>query len=229
MVKRNKLLKFGELSTYSNVFQNFDYENPSLTGQNGKLMDLKGNWANKHFKNSNPVVLELACGRGEYCLALGEKYPEKNFIGLDVKGARIWKGARMALQNKLENVVFLRTRIEQLELFFGAGEVSEIWITFPDPFLKNSKANRRLTAKPFLDRYKKVLQKNALCHLKTDNTLLYNFSLDVFKEENVKVNYCNDDIYSSPLFLEELEFKTYYEKMHLEKNLKIKYIQFELS
>lgn len=229
MAKRNKLQKFEQLGGYSNVFQNFDYENPALIGAHGQSRDLKGKWANKHFENKNPIVLELACGRGEYSLALAERYPDKNFIGVDVKGARIWKGAGIAIEKGLNNVAFVRTRIEQIELFFGVNEISEIWITFPDPFLKKSKANRRLTSSFFLQRYKNILTENALCHLKTDNTMLYEFSLEVFEEEGVNIKYKNDDIYAGPLYIPELEFKTYYEKMHLAKNLKIKYIQFTLT
>ncbi len=229
MAKRNKLQKFEQLNSFNNVFQNFNFEKPALVGAHGETIELKGNWVKEHFGNDKPLVLELACGRGEYSLALAEKYPDKNFIGVDVKGARIWKGAIIAKEKKLENVAFVRTRIEQLALFFGLGEVSEIWITFPDPFLKKSKANRRLTSKYFLDSYKNVLKEHAVCHLKTDNTMLYEYSLEVFEEERVIVNYKNADIYSGPLYIPELEFKTYYEKMHLEKQLKIKYIQFMLT
>jgi len=229
MVKRNKLQKFEELNNFTNVVQNFNFEQPSLKAAHGELVDFKGHWATKQFKNQNPIVLELACGRGEYTLALAKRFPNKNFIGVDVKGARIWKGAKLALAQNLTNVAFLRTRIEQIELFFDRNEVTEIWITFPDPFLKKSKANRRLTSKAFLERYKKILKQNALCHLKTDNTMLYEYSLEVFKEQSVKINFNSKDIYNGPLYLPELEIKTYYEKMHLEKQLKIKYIQFELS
>jgi len=229
MAKRNKLQKFEQLNGFNNVFQNFNFEKPSLTGAHGEERDLKGKWAESHFENDNPIVIELACGRGEYSLALAQQYPEKNFIGVDVKGARIWKGAGIALEKGLENVAFVRTRIEQLELFFGKGEISEIWITFPDPFLKKSKSNRRLTSEYFLKCYKRMLKDDALCHLKTDNTMLYEFSLEIFEEQGIKVNYKSADIYSGPLFIPELEYQTYYEKMHLEKKLKIKYIQFVID
>ena len=150
MSRRNKLQKFAELLTFPNVYENFDPENPQLIGLNGMPVDRKGKWKKEHFKNDFPITLELACGRGEYSLGLGRMYPERNFIGVDIKGARIWKGARIALEENLTNVAFLRTRIEQIALFFDPEEIDEIWITFPDPFLRKSKANRRLTSCRFL-------------------------------------------------------------------------------
>ena len=136
MSRRNKLKKFAEILSYPNVYENYDPKNPQLTGKDGALVDLRGQWASKHFGNDCPITLELACGRGEYSLDLGRRYPQRNFIGVDIKGARIWKGARIALGEGLPNVAFLRTRIEQIQLFFEPGEVSEIWITFPDPFFE---------------------------------------------------------------------------------------------
>ncbi|MCL4162187.1 UNVERIFIED_CONTAM: hypothetical protein GTU68_051039, partial [Idotea baltica] len=137
---------------------------------------MRGRWREQHFGNKAPLILELACGRGEYTLALAAHFKEQNFIGVDIKGARIWKGAKMALEQQLDNAAFLRTRIEQIELFFTPEEVDEIWITFPDPFLKKGKANRRLTSASFLDRYRKILKKGGLLHLKTDDPTLYNFT-----------------------------------------------------
>ena len=230
MSKRNKLKKFAELLDFPNVFENYDPANPQLTASAGVVVEMKGNWAKTYFNNNNPVTLELACGRGEYTLELARRYPHKNFIGVDVKGARIWQGAHIALAEKLTNVCFLRTKIEQIDLFFAPNEVSEIWITFPDPFLRESKANRRLTALPFLNRYRNILQKKGLLHLKTDNSSLYEFSLEVLNEdEHCLILYHKDDIYASELFIPELDIKTYYEKMHLANGLKIKYIQFQIS
>jgi tRNA (guanine-N7-)-methyltransferase len=157
--------------------------------------------------------------------------PNRNFIGVDVKGARIWKGAGIALEEDLENVAFLRTRIEQLHLFFEPGEISEIWITFPDPFLQKSKSNRRLTAPRFLDTYKKLLRRDGLIHLKTDEPNLYAFTLETLEAyESAKVLYHSDDIYALPeLPMPELEIKTYYERMHLAAQKTIKYIRFRLG
>ena len=230
MSKRNKLKKFAELLDFPNVFENYTPEVPQLTAKEGVFIDLKGKWAKTYFNNNNPVVLELACGRGEYSLELARRYPNKNFIGVDVKGARIWQGARIAMAEKLDNVCFLRTLIEQIDLFFATDEVSEIWITFPDPFLRESKANRRLTALPFLNRYRNILQKKGLVHLKTDDPTLYEFSLEVLNEDEAShILYQKDGIYADELIIPELDIKTYYEKMHLAKARKIKYIQFQIS
>lgn len=229
MGKRNKLKKFAELETFKNVYQCFDPTNPSLVGSTMLPVNLKGNWNQKHFNNDNPIVLELACGRGEYALALGEMYPNKNFIGLDVKGARIWKGAKTALENQLDNVAFVRTRIEVIEHFFDAGEVSEIWITFPDPFEGSSRANRRLTYHNFNKRYRKILSKNGVVQLKTDSDSLWENTLESLAEdEKINILYQNDDIYAKALDFKELAFKTYYERSHLEKGRKIKFIQYTI-
>ncbi len=230
MSKRNKLQKFAELLTFPNVFENFNPKAPVLIGQTGHEVDLKGKWKSKHFQNNHPITLELACGRGEYTLDLARQYPARNFIGVDVKGARIWKGARIALDEKLENVAFLRTRIEQIALFFDPGEVEEIWITFPDPFLRKSKANRRLTSPNFLKTYRKILKPGGLIHLKTDEPNLFAYTLEVLAEEKeVAILYQDDDIYAKPLPIPELATTTYYEKMHLEAGKTIKYIQFRLE
>lgn len=227
MARRNKLMKFSELVTFPNVYENYDHKNPKLLGVNLEEAQLKGCWVEKHFKNKNPLVLELACGRGEYSIGLGEMYPGKNFVGVDIKGARIWKGANYALENKLTNVAFLRTRIEQIELFFAENEVDEIWITFPDPFLKDSKENRRLTSHVFLKRYIKFLKPGGTINLKTDSPELYGFTQEVLaSEDNVEILYDKNDIYAETLDFPELELKTYYEKMHLEDGRLIKFIKF---
>lgn len=229
MSRRNKLMKFDELLTYPNVYENFDAENPKLVSQ-GKEFQLKGNWAKQHFKNSNPLVLELACGRGEYSIAMSRLNPQKNFIGVDVKGARIWKGATIALKEDLPNVAFLRTRIEQINLFFEQGEVDEIWITFPDPFLRNSKANRRLTSPDFLKRYEGLIAPQGIIHLKTDEIQLYEYTLEVLNEQTTyQLVYQNDDIYAGPLYDEILDVKTHYERQHLANGKTIKYLRFARS
>lgn len=230
MSRKNKLQKFAELLTFPNVYENFDTKHPQLIGLNGVPVDLKGKWKPDHFKNNHPITLELACGRGEYSLGLARRFPDRNFIGVDIKGARIWKGARIALEEKLHNVAFLRTRIEQVSLFFEAEEIDEIWITFPDPFLRKSKANRRLTAPVFLKEYRKVLKKGGLTHLKTDEPNLFEFTLDILqKDPQIEILYQDDDIYAKPLPFPELALKTYYEKMHLADGKTIKYVRFRLA
>lgn len=229
MSRRNKLEKFAELLGFPNVYENFDVHQPELTGLNGKTVDLRGKWSSEHFKNDRPIVLELACGRGEYSLGLARLFPEKNFIGVDIKGARIWKGAKIALEEKLNNVAFLRTRIEQITHFFDEKEVSEIWITFPDPFLRKSKANRRLTSPNFLKRYRQILQRKGLVHLKTDSPELYEFTQEVIQEdEQVVLITQNEDIYAGELPIKELAIQTYYERMHLADGRTIKYLCFTI-
>jgi tRNA (guanine-N7-)-methyltransferase len=227
MGNRNKLLKFAEIREMDIVYENYTYEKPQLTGKGGVPVEMKGKWRKDAFNNEKALILELACGRGEYSLALGEAYPDNNYLGVDVKGARIWKGAKNAIAFGLENVKFLRTRIEAIDLFFEEGEVDEIWITFPDPFY--GKDNRKLTSHNFLNRYKKILKKGGFIHLKTDDEELYEFTLESIKSyPETKLIYSNDDIYATQLAFDELEYKTYYEKMHLEKGRRIKYIKFSL-
>ena len=229
MSKRNKLQKFADILSFPNVYENYNPKDPKLIARDGVEVDLKGKWAAEHFRNDNPITLELACGRGEYTLQLARKYPDRNFIGVDIKGARIWKGAKIALAEELSNAAFLRTRIEQLPLFFAKAEVAEIWITFPDPFLKKGKANRRLTAASFLERYRQVLNPDGVIHLKTDDPVMSEFTLEVIEQDSGStLLYSDDDIYAKELHLPELDFKTYYEKMHLAKAKTIKYIRFKV-
>lgn len=229
MARRNKLRKFNELLSFPNVYENYDPTQPRLISDEKTEVDLKGNWRATHFKNDNPIVLELACGRGEYTLALGQANPNVNYIGVDVKGARIWQGATRALEQELHNVAFLRTRIEQIGLFFDENEVDEIWITFPDPFLRESKINRRLTSHPFLDRYRPILKAGGYINLKTDDPTLYAFTQETFLEcKFLNVLYDRDDIYSQALDYPELEYKTYYERKHLAIGRTIKFIKAEL-
>jgi tRNA (guanine-N7-)-methyltransferase len=230
MSKRNKLQKFAEMMSFPNVYENFEAKNPQLTGLNAEPVDLKGKWASDHFKNDNPIVLELACGRGEYALGMARMMPEKNFIGIDIKGARIWKGSSIAIEEKLDNVAFVRTRIEQIAHFFGAEEIDEIWITFPDPFLRKSKAKRRLTSSRFLNEYKKILKKDGVIHLKTDSPQLYEFTLETLEEyEGATLLYHDADIYSKPLPIPELDLKTYYEHLHISGDNTIKYVKLKFK
>ena len=229
MSRRNKLEKFAELLTFKNVYQNYSFNDPALHHTGGNLVHRKGEWASEHFGNTHPIVLELACGGGEYTMGLARQNDRCNYIGVDVKGNRIWKGARQALEDELANVAFLRTRIEQIEQFFEPGEIQEIWITFPDPFLRKSKSNRRLTALPFLNKYRNLLIDGGIFHLKTDSPELYDFTLQTIAE----VPFCeildqNDDIYSTALLDPVLEIKTKYERMHLEAGKRIKYLQVQM-
>lgn len=230
MSRRNKLEKFAELLTFANVYQNYTHKNPRLQGVHGEEVDLKGSWCPRHFGNDAPLIVELACGGGEYTLAMAELYPQKNFLGIDIKGNRIWKGASKALAANLQNVVFLRTRIEQLAYFFAPQEIDEIWITFPDPFLRKSKANRRLTSKPFLDKYRPLLKNTGTVHLKTDSPELFEFTLDTLGAyDGCTLIHADDDIYSKPLKQPELAIQTFYEAMHLSDGKSIKHIQFTFS
>ncbi len=227
MSRRNKLEKFAELLTFPNVYQNYDPKVPCLRYIKGQIVERRGLWRTEHFQNSAKLTLELACGGGEYTLALAQQHPDENYIGVDIKGNRIWKGARKALASDLKNVAFLRTRIEQIELFFAPKEVDEIWITFPDPFLKKSKANRRLTSPAFLDRYRLILAHAGLIHLKTDSPELYEFTLETLAErQDYILEQSQPDIYAGDLLIPELAYRTFYEEMHLTEGRIIKYVRF---
>lgn len=228
MARRNKLTKFSEILSFRNVVENFDPANDVLEIDADTPVNLVGKWRESFFERPLPLVLELACGRGEYALALARNDKSNNFLGVDIKGARIWKGAKIALTENLTNVGFLRCKIEKINSFFAEDEVSEIWITFPDPFL--AKENRRLTAPSFLDRYKKLLKKGGIIHLKTDDETLYNFTLEVLDTyPGAKILYHNHDIYADKLAFDVLEHKTYYEMMHLGRGKTIKYIRFTIQ
>lgn len=227
MSRRNKLQKFAEVFSFPNVYENFDPATSDLVGENGNSVSLAGQWKAKHFKNDRPITLELACGKGDYTLGLAKLFPHRNFIGVDIKGARIWRGAKTAIELGIPNAAFLRTRIEMLAQFFGEGEVDEIWITFPDPFLRNSKANRRLTSPMFLEIYSKVLKPGGIIHLKTDEPALHEYTLGVLaNDSSISVLYHDDDIYAKPLPMPELDIKTFYERQHLANGKTIKYIRF---
>ncbi len=224
---RNKLFKFEALRQLEFVYENKDHEHPLLTDSKNNVVDLKGKWCAEHFQNKNPLVLELACGRGEYSLGLAQLYPNKNFIGLDIKGARLFQGSEKAIALNLKNVAFLRTRIEQINLFLGENEIDEIWITFPDPFLRESKSNRRLTSLPFLERFYPLLKTGGKINLKTDSVELYNFTLETLQEQSLfQLNTSNENIYAAEVIDEALLIQTYYERMHLAAKKTIKFISF---
>jgi len=227
MTRRNKLLKFTELLTFSNVYESTEINSDILAGDDGELTAMNGQWQEKYFKNQNPITVELACGKGDYTIALAERYPDRNFIGVDIKGARIWKGATIAQEKKLSNVVFLRCKIEFLAQYFDENEVSEIWITFPDPFLKESKFNRRMTSPSFIENYKKILKPEGLIHVKTDSPEFYEHTKEVLSELNIPLIDDYFDIYSEEVLPHpDLDIKTYYELKHLKIGRLIKFLRF---
>lgn len=222
---KKKLQRFAEIRTFPNVFE------PSLEEiRNGNYF-MKEKWHSEFFRNNNPIVLELGCGKGEYTVGLAENYPQKNFIGIDIKGARIWRGAKTSVEKKLDNVAFLRTRIEFIESFFSPGEVEEIWITFPDPQPQKPRERKRLTSLRFLNLYKKFLSPDGVIHLKTDNIGLYEYTLKVIHENNFPLMEFTEDLYSFPEIAQHpgaTSIKTHYESIFLEKGLKICYLKFML-
>lgn len=190
---------------------------------------LKGKWKSDLFGNSNPIMLELGCGKGEYTVGLATKYPSFNFIGIDIKGARIWRGAKEAKKMQLENVAFLRTHIELINSFFDKNEVQEIWITFPDPQLKKRRNKKRLTGARFLNSYKEFLKPDGIIHLKTDNTALYEYTMELIKHNSLKVLENTEDLYENGKVNDILKIQTFYESQFLKQRIKIKYIKFQLS
>ena len=227
MGRKSKLKRFAEVATFPNVYEIDPAMESFISNAEGISRDLRGSWSQSHFGNSHPLTLELACGKGDYTVALAKDYPQQNFIGVDIKGARMWRGARTALDSGIENVAFLRTRIEFIDRFFANDEISEIWITFPDPF--EGKETRRLTSPPFLERYRNILKPGGIVHLKSDADLLYEYTLEVISADpRCQLIYHNPDIYNSPLAFSELEHKTYYEKKHLLQGRTIKYIRFTI-
>ena len=211
---KDKLRRFAEVNTFGNVIQ-LDAGKP-----------FNGKWANDFFKNDNPVVLELACGKGEYTVNLGRLFPQKNFIGIDYKGNRIWRGAKTALEDDVSNVGFLRIQIESLLDYFGDGEVDEIWITFPDPQPQISREKKRLTSPRFLEKYKHLLKPDGFINLKTDNDGLHAYTAEKIDEHGLKLFVKTEDLYHSEFADEVLSIKTYYEKKYLKDNKNINYLKF---
>lgn len=210
---QKKLLRFKEIKTFSNVL-----EYPG---------GMQGKWR-EFFQNDHPVILELACGKGEYTIGLAHLYPDKNFIGVDVKGNRIWAGAKYAVDKKMTNVAFLRTQIDKIDQYFTNGEVEEIWITFPDPYLRKSKARKRLTHPKFLRLYNQFLKKDGFIHLKTDSPDLYHFTKTVVSLYDLKTVYDINDLYRTEKIKEELKIKTHYEKLDIAKSNTVFYLCFTL-
>jgi tRNA (guanine-N7-)-methyltransferase len=216
---RSKLEKFAVVAERDNVVQ----EGDELYGK------LPGKWRELQFKNNNPLILEVGCGRGEYTIGMARLFPEKNFIGTDIKGARIWKGSTMAIEEDLHNVAFLRTYVERIEEQFAEQEVDEIWITFPDPRPKDRDIKKRLTAPPFLDKYVRIMKPGGIVHLKTDNLGLYEYTLEVLQERNAKDLIYTADLYNSDLQEHTMGIYTTYEKRYLADGVPIKYLQFKIS
>ena len=211
---KDKIRRFAEIDTFSNVLQ--------LDA--GK--QFKGRWAADHFKNNNPVVLELACGKGEYTVNLARMFPNKNFIGVDYKGNRLWRGAKDALEENVTNVAFLRIQIENIIDYFGPAEVDEIWITFPDPQPQLSREKKRLTSQRFLDMYRHFLKSGGFINLKTDNDNLHAYTAEKIGELELKLHAKTADLYHSAYADEVLSIKTYYEKKYLKDNKNINYLKF---
>lgn len=214
---KNKLAKFADMDTYKNVFQ---YGFAELKNEG---FPLKGKW-NTYFKNDNPIVLELGCGKGEYTVGLANKYSNKNFIGIDIKGSRMWTGATEAIEKGLTNVAFIRTHIEQIVDFFAIDEVSEIWITFPDPQM--TKTRRRLTSTRFMKEYSQIIKADGIVHLKTDSNFLYTYTDAMVKENNLEVLINTDNLYNSGIEDDILQIQTFYEQQWRARGIDIKYIKF---
>lgn len=215
---RSKLMKFAAIAERENVIEPGDE-------QYGQLI---GKWREEFFENDNPLVLEIGCGRGEYTVGMAKLFPEKNFIGLDIKGARIWKGSSLAEEEELDNVAFLRTFIEHLDENFADDEVDAIWVTFPDPRPRDRDVKRRLTSPRFLDNYEKIVKPGGIIHLKTDNQMLFDYTLEVLQERGAKDLLFTHDLYQSDLQEHTMGIYTTYEKRYLEEGITIKYLQYKV-
>ena len=221
---KNKLKRFKENETFTNVFQ------PTREEVVGDQFPLKGKWNSEFFKNDNPIVLELGCGKGEYSVGLAERFPEKNFVGIDIKGARFWRGAKTAVESGMNNVAFVRTQIELINHIFAENEVSEIWITFPDPQIKYKRTKHRMTNAEFLERYKKILKPSGLMHLKTDSEFMHGYTLGLLHGLGHEVIYANHNIYKNEGAPAEVTgIQTFYESQYLEVNKPITYIKFRIK
>ncbi|MDA9908234.1 tRNA (guanosine(46)-N7)-methyltransferase TrmB [Flavobacteriaceae bacterium] len=224
MGSKNKLKRFKENETFSNVIQ------PTRQEVFDDTLKLKGNWSKTFFKNEQPIVLELGCGKGEYSVNLAKMFPEKNFLGIDIKGARFWKGAKTSLEEKITNVGFLRTQIELVDLLFDENEIDEIWITFPDPQIKYKRTKHRMTNPEFLEKYKKILKPKGVIHLKTDSEYMHGYTLGLLQGLDLKIEYAHHDVYGTTNAPKEVtEIQTYYESQYLAIRKKITYLRFNFS
>lgn len=220
MAKR-KLQNFAELETFEHViqhpFEKDDFDHP-----------LKGKWASEFFKNNKPITLELGCGKGEYTVALAQKHPERNYLGVDIKGSRIWRGAKTAFEENMQNVGFIRTQIDRITNFFIPGEIDEIWVTFPDPQPQKTRIRKRLTSPPFLDRYRQILKPGGIVHLKTDSAFLFAYTEEVIAEQKLEVLRISHDIDKDFPGDELLEIRTFYEMKFRQTGVPINYVKFKL-
>lgn len=224
MGSKNKLKRFNENETFANVFQ------PSREELVNEEYPLKNNWNKTFFKNNNPLVLELGCGKGEYSVGLAKKYPNKNFIGIDIKGARFWRGAKTAIEEQIPNVAFLRTQIELIDFAFGQNEVDEIWITFPDPQIKYKRTKHRMTNEAFLKLYKTILKPDGVVNLKTDSEFMHGYTLGLLHGAGHEVLYANHNVYKQEGSPEEVtSIQTFYESQYLAQNKPITYIRFKIK
>jgi tRNA (guanine-N7-)-methyltransferase len=220
---KNKLARWAEMKTFSNVIE------PPTEEAYGRDHPLKGNWNRTIFRNENPIVLELGCGKGEYTVGLASKFHNNNYIGIDIKGARMWRGSKTAHENGISNAAFLRTRIEFINSFFSVDEVKEIWITFPDPHPKRRNASKRLTSPFFLNFYRSFLINRGIVHLKTDNKDLYEYTCNVARHNQLEIAASTSDLYSGAMNSEIHSIKTHYEKIFLKEGIKICYLSFYLD
>lgn len=218
---KGKLLKFKEMKGFSHVVE------APFKNLNNSDFYLKGKWSSGFFNNQSPIILELGCGKGEYTIELAKKFPDINYIGVDIKGARIWKGAKQAIEHNLKNVAFLRTNIEIIDLFFSPSEITEIWLTFPDPQMK--KRRKRLTATNFLEKYKKFISPNGIIHLKTDSNFIFQYTNALIKENKLKLLKKTENLYASNFLDDVLSIQTYYEKQWIYRGIPIKYLSFNIS
>ncbi|MGN0068810.1 MAG: tRNA (guanosine(46)-N7)-methyltransferase TrmB [Prevotella sp.] len=223
-MSKGKLQKFADMETFSNVFQ-YPYH-----AIEDKPFEMQGHWREQYFRNNNPIVLELGCGRGEYAVGLARRFPGINFIGVDIKGARMWTGAKQALQEQLGNVAFLRTNIEIIDRFFAPGEVQEIWLTFSDPQMRN--ARKRLTSTYFMERYRRFLSEGGIIHVKTDSNFLFTYTTLMVERNRLPLLFRTEDLYHAEGLDEAtadiLSIKTYYEEQWIERGLNIRYMKFVL-
>ena len=226
MSKKNKLQKFEENKSFDNLFQ-YSYERIMAEG-----FPLKGRWHEEFFHNDNPIVLELGCGKGEYTVGLARAHRDINYIGVDIKGARMWRGLTQAREEGLANVAFIRTRIDQIEHFFTPNEVDEIWVTFPDPHPGEGERNarHRLTSPEFLERYRKFVKPDGVLNLKTDSPIMYEFTLhEVIEKQGLPLIYHTDNLYANDDVLEVKTIRTFYEQMWLDEGRTIKYLRFRIN
>ena len=224
MGSKNKLKRFKENETFENVFQ------PTREEVVRSEFPLLGKWNTNFFKNDNPIIVELGCGKGEYSVGLAQRYPNKNFVGIDIKGARFWRGAKTAVESGMHNVAFVRTQIELINFIFAQNEVDEIWITFPDPQIKYKRTKHRMTNSEFLQLYKKILKPNGIVNLKTDSEFMHGYTLGLLHGEGHEVLYANHNVYKNEGAPSEVtQIQTFYENQYLETDKAITYIRFKIK